>query len=103
MLTEEILLISFVVASVSYTVTDALVFKPFREWTEKRSHVFGKLFSCGYCLSHWISFFMVWLFEIDLFISGYGFIDFFLSAIAIVWIAAFQWIIFSILMKLAGK
>jgi len=62
----------------------------------------GIFFSCGYCLGHWVAFALVAIYRPRLF-EFWWLLDYFLTALVIAWLAAFQWIIMYWLMKLAGK
>lgn len=53
----QLITISFAVASISYTISKSSIFYRFRYFIKNHSDFFGELFSCPYCLSHWISFF----------------------------------------------
>jgi hypothetical protein len=68
---ETILIYSLIVASVSFTVAEAAVFKGLRNWILLKSKFFGKLFKCGFCLGYWVSFILVAIFQphLDLTIS----------------------------------
>lgn len=48
--------LALAVSAISVTVTKSSVAKPMREWIKSRSPFLGKLFSCPYCFSHWVSF-----------------------------------------------
>jgi hypothetical protein len=62
-----ILLVSLAVASVSWTITQEEIFREPREWCERRSKharsVIEKkifyVFTCEYCLSHWVTIFFI--------------------------------------------
>ena len=54
-----VLIISLAVSSVSMTISKALVFKRFRDFLSGKNYWLGKLVSCPYCLSHWVSLFFV--------------------------------------------
>lgn len=47
--------IALAVASVSMTITKAKVFAPLREWVMDLNEWLGDLFSCPYCMSHWVA------------------------------------------------
>ncbi len=93
---------SFVTASISFTVTKTKIFKPLREWTKKKNGFFGELVSCGYCFGHWVAFVIVAIFQSKLFDKWWIF-DYFLTALIIAWLAAFQWALMCLLMEKAGK
>jgi len=64
------------VASFSWTISRSKLFKSFRSWISKRSYRLGELFSCPYCLIHWVAIF-VCLFPKQLAVDvaqGYGWI-----------------------------
>jgi hypothetical protein len=47
---EEILHLSLVTACLSFTLSEAKIFLPVRDWIKKKSSFLGELFCCGYCL-----------------------------------------------------
>lgn len=59
----KILMLSFMVSPICLTVTTARVSKPFRDFIKSKSQWLGKLFSCPYCFSHWVSFATVVVFK----------------------------------------
>lgn len=97
-----VLYLSFVTASVSFTVTETKLFKPLREWLKKKSTFLGDLFCCGYCFGHWVAFALVAIFKPSLFNSWWP-LDFFLTAIVIVWFAGFQWALMCWIFDKIGK
>lgn len=52
----QILLISLAISSISYTISRTEIFKPLRKFICNKFNWLGKLISCPYCLSHWVSF-----------------------------------------------
>ena len=52
----QLIIISLAVASISFTISKSSIFKQVRFIINKYSSFFGELFSCPYCISHWISF-----------------------------------------------
>jgi len=98
-----VLLLSIVTASIAFTVSETVVFRTFRETVTRRSSWFGKLFSCGYCLGHWIALGLVAAYRPRVFFSPVAVLDFGLTVLLVAWAAAFQWIILVILFKVAGK
>lgn len=99
----KLFLFASVCASVSFTVSEAYIFKAFREWTCRKSHFLGKLVSCGYCTSHYIAFFIVAIYQPKFIDSGFALLDYFFSALIISWFGSFMWILMCLLMKKAGK
>lgn len=99
---RSIVLLSFVTASISFTVTEMKIFLPFREWIKKRNSLLGELVSCGYCFSHWVAFALVAIYRLKLFESWF-LLDYFLTALVIAWLAGYQWILMCWLMEKLGK
>jgi hypothetical protein len=97
----EIIFLSFVTASISFTVTEKELFKPLREWTEK-IFFFGTLLSCGYCFDHWVAFALVAIYRPKIF-EFWWLLDYFLTALAIAWLAGIQCVLMRWLMEKAGK
>lgn len=46
--------IAVAAASISYTITMTELFAPVRSWSQKLGHMIGYLFTCFYCMSHWV-------------------------------------------------
>lgn len=51
----KIVLLSLVVGSVSITITKSKFFAFLRNWLDGLSDFLGELFSCPYCMGHWIA------------------------------------------------
>ena len=94
--------LSFVTASISFTVTETKLFLPLRELVKKKNVFAGELFSCGYCLGHWVAFALVVVYRPKLF-DAWWVLDYFLTALVIAWLSAFQWIVMCYLMEKTGK
>ena len=101
-MTLEVIWLSVVTASVSFTLAASKLFLPFREWLERRSAWLGHLFACGYCLGHWVAFALVAVFQHRLF-ETWWLLAYFLTALVIAWLSAFQWALMCLLMEKAGK
>ena len=101
MLTELILL-SIATACISYTVTEAAVFRSFRAWIGLERKFIGKLIHCGFCFGFWVAAVMEYVFIPQLFSIWYP-VGYVLTALVIAWLSAFQWAIMCCLMKYAGK
>ncbi len=99
---KTVVYLSFVTASVSFTVTETKLFKPLREWLKKKNTFLGGLFCCGYCFGHWVSFALVAVYKPLLF-NAWRPLDYFLTAIVIAWFAGIQWSLMCWLMDKAGK
>jgi hypothetical protein len=98
----EILWLSVVTAAISFTITETRIFRLVRIWVKSKSNLLGELISCGYCLGFWISFGLVAIYQPRLF-QVWWLLDFFVTALAIAWLAAFQWIFMCWLFSKAGK
>ncbi len=99
---KEVVYLSIVTASISFTVAEAKLFLSFRDWLKRKNAFFGEMVSCGYCFGHWVAFALVALYRPKLFEQWWLF-DYFLTALVIAWFAALQWAIMCWLMKLTGK
>jgi hypothetical protein len=99
---ETVIYLSLVTASISFTVSEAKLFLPLREWFKRKLSYLGELISCGYCLGHWVAFALVAIYRPKLF-EFWWLLDYFLTALVIAWLAAFQWIVLCWLMEKAGK
>ena len=98
----DVLLLSIVTASISFAVSETKLFKPFREWVRGRSEFFGDLLSCGYCFGHWVALALVVLCRLTLFKIWWP-LDYFLTALVIAWLGAFQWALMCLLLAKAEK
>jgi hypothetical protein len=99
---ENILLLSMVNASIVFTISETKIFRPFREWIKQKSEFPGEMLSCGYCLGHWVAFILAAIYQPRLF-HNWWLLDYFLTALLIAWLSAFQWVIMCWLMEKAGK
>jgi len=101
MVEQGIIWLSMASAAISYTVADAMIFKPLRQWMLKKNNFIGHLISCGYCFGFWVCFFLEIVFQPNLFdikIAGH-----ILTAFIMAWMSGFQWILMAIAMKISGK
>jgi hypothetical protein len=99
---EKILWLSVVTAAISFTITETRLFLPLRDKVKMKSNFFGDLICCGYCLGFWISFGLVAVYQPRLF-EAWWLLDYFVTALAIAWLAAFQWGFMCWLFKKTGK
>ncbi len=95
-------LLSMVTASVSFTVAEAALLAGFRKRTGALSAFLGKLVSCGYCTGHWVAFGLVLVYRPRLFHAWWP-LDYFLTALVIAWLAAFQWAALAWVLDRTGK
>jgi hypothetical protein len=87
---KDIILLSFVSAAVSFTIAEAKIFQSLREWCNKKSTFIGSIITCGYCLGFWVAFILVAIYRPKLF-DFLWLLDYFLTALLIAWLSAFQW------------
>jgi hypothetical protein len=95
---EKVIYLSFVTASISFTVTETKLLKPLREWVKGKNSFTGELLCCGYCFGHWVAFALVAVYQPKLF-ESWWLLDYFLTALVIAWLGAFQWILMCWLMQ----
>lgn len=88
---ELVLLLSTICASTSYTITEAGIFTELRDFVKKTNRKLGELFSCGYCMGHWVSFFLVFMYRPRIVQSDFAILDYFLTSLFIAWMSGFQW------------
>jgi hypothetical protein len=82
-------------AAISVTITRASVFEPLRVWVGQNSKWLGKLISCPYCLSHWVSFLMVAIYQPVVIQSSLRLVDLLSSAFAIVALTSpISWLVY---------
>jgi hypothetical protein len=99
---NQVLWLSLVTASVAFALCETTVFAGLRDWVKSRSVWLGKLVCCGYCLGHWAAFGLVAIYRPRLF-EAWWLLDYFLTALVIAWLAAFQWAALCWLLEKAGK
>ena len=96
------LFLSFVTASVSFTVAETKLFKPLREWLLSKNSFLGELLSCGYCLGYWVAFGITAIYKPKLFDLWWT-LDYFLTALVVAWLSGFQWAVMCWLTEKTGK
>jgi hypothetical protein len=98
----EILWLSVVTAAIAFTVSETRIFLPLRNRITSKSNFFGELVTCGYCLGFWISFGLVAIYQPRLF-QAWWLLDYFVTALVIAWLSAFQWGFMCWLFRKTGK
>lgn len=81
--------IAVAASSISYTITQTELFVPVRAWTQKLGHMIGYLFTCFYCMSHWVVLAGVLIYKPVLINSGYLTIDLVVSTFFTITLASF--------------
>ena len=99
---EKVIYLSFVTASLSFTMTETKIFKPVREWVKGKNSFWGELLSCGYCFGHWVALLLVAIYRPKLF-ESWWLLDYFFTVLVVAWLSAIQWILMCWLMERTGK
>lgn len=99
---KQVVILSLAVASISFTFSETSLFTGIREWVKNWNPWLGKLINCGYCMGHWAAFGLVAIYQPRLF-EQWWLLDYFLTALVIAWLAAFQWALLCWLMEKTGK
>ncbi len=94
--------LSMVVACLSYTLTESALFARLRNHARAASPWLGALLSCGYCTGHWIALALVLAYRPRP-LSGWWLLDYFCAVLMVAWLAAFQWIAMTYVVRLAGR
>ncbi len=81
-------ILALAIASASTTISRAKVFESVREAIGRKSEWLGKLISCAYCTSHWLSFGAVAIYRPRL-IHHFLIVDLMITAFVIVTLASF--------------
>ena len=99
---ERAILLSFVTAAVSFTVSEAKLFLPWREAVKRKSAFLGDLLCCGYCTGHWVALALVAIYQVKLF-DSWWWLDYALTVLVIAWLGGVQWGLMCWLMTRTGK
>jgi hypothetical protein len=99
---QEIIYLSMIAASISFTVTETQILKPARNWIKQQNAFLGKLFHCGYCLGHWTAAALVLVYWPRIMVL-WAPLDYVLTALVIAWLGGYQWALMCWLMIKAEK
>ena len=88
-----LLIIAIPIASVAWTVTHEEIFSEPRKWCEEKSkecrtllqRKFFYLFTCEYCLSHWVTAFFLFITRFKLLFSDWR--GYLIAGFSLVWVA----------------
>ena len=83
----EVIALAFAAAVISLTITKSSLFEHPRKWVLERSEWLGKLVSCAYCTSHWVSFALVAIYQPRIIQSAWWPLDLIVSACVLVALA----------------
>lgn len=98
------LVIAIASSSISITITETELFVPWRAWTGKVHYKLGYLFSCFYCLSHWVVFLGIAIYRPIVVSSGYLVVDWIVSAFFTITISTFiSGLMFKVFMTAMAK
>ena len=89
----EVMLLTLVNATVSFTVTEARIFRPIREHVFSKNKFIKELTMCGYCFGHWVAAFLVFTLNLSLFPHRQRAVDAILTIFVIAWISGIQYFI----------
>lgn len=82
-------LLSMVVASISFFISHTQLLAKARKWLFYKSTFFSELVECCYCLGHWITAALLVLLPVRLF-GIWGPVDYVLTWLVIAWFAGLQ-------------
>ena len=83
------LLLSCVVASISFFISHTQLLAKHRTWLWEHCRFFGELIECCYCLGHWVTATLLLLLPVRLF-GIWGPVDYALTWLVIAWLAGLQ-------------
>ena len=84
----ELLVLALATSTISVTITKAGIFKPLRERIARLNDWAGELFSCPYCMAHWVAAGMVGVSQPVLISTGVYVLDVIISYFAVIAVAA---------------
>jgi len=80
----QVVVMALAIGTVSMTITKANVFEWLRSWLEDRNDFLADLFSCPYCMSHWIALGVMFMYQPLLIDTGSRWPDLMISWFALV-------------------
>lgn len=83
------LVLALVVSSISYTMSSMEIFEPLRDFCHRKNKWIGSLFSCFYCLSHWVTFFFVAIYRPEIIPGAHLFINLIVSSFFIIQLSTY--------------
>ena len=91
-------------SSLSITITQTELFSPMRAWISEKNTMIGYLFHCFYCLSHWIIFIGVIIYQPILISSSFIIIDLLVSSFFTIALATYSsGIVFKVFISAMSK
>lgn len=83
------ILLSMVVASISFFISHSQLLEKLRKWAWRKSNFFSDLIDCCYCLGHWVAVVVLVIFPVRLFGIAWP-ADYILTWLVISWLAGLQ-------------
>ncbi|MEG3131164.1 DUF1360 domain-containing protein [Pantoea cypripedii] len=83
------LMIALASASLSMTITQTELFAALRAWTARKNGMLGHLFSCFYCMSHWMVAAGMLFYQPALLHSDIGLVDWLVTAFVVLTVTTF--------------
>ncbi len=83
------LLLSCVVASISFFVSHTQLLAKPRKWLWHHALFFGMLVDCCYCLGHWVAAALLLVYPVRLF-DAHGLVGYALTWLVVAWLAGLQ-------------
>jgi len=99
---QDLLVYSFVVACISFTISEAAIFKKLRTKVKIRSRFFGNLICCGYCTGFYVAALVMIIYQPRIFFL-FAPIDYLFTWFVLAWLSGIQWALVCIMWKIAGK
>jgi hypothetical protein len=99
---REVLFLSIVSASLSFTISETKIFRPLRWYLMRLSSFLGDLVCCGYCLGFWFSCLLCLIHQPTL-INKYHILDLILTYFIVAWLSGLQWAFMNLLMVAIKK
>jgi len=94
----EVILISAATASISFVVSESVLFRPVRLLAARCCPMLGKLLSCGFCLGYWVAAAFELLYWPRLF-SCWDPLDYGVTVAVVAWFSGLQWATMCALLK----
>jgi len=81
---SQVVVMALAIGTVSMTITKASFFEWFRNWLEDHTDFLADLFSCPYCMSHWVALGVMFLYQPLILDTGNKWPDLMMSWFALV-------------------
>lgn len=85
----QVAVMALAIGTISLTITKSGLFGWFRNWIESQSDFLGDLFSCPFCMAHWVALGAMLVYKPLLFSTGNQWSDFAVSWFALVALGSF--------------